>query len=86
LYRSPHDAIATCSIILVYTFLELNVANLTLCRELKELTDFVGDPHPVGGRIELPHPELRGFVGKGNALLELMQRSFLSKQVCDINT
>src|SRR5262245_24671138 len=86
LYRSPHDPFAACSIIRVHTFLELAVRDLIVWRELKELTNFVGDPDPVGDGIKLPHPELRGFGGKRNAFLELMERSLLSKQVCDIHT
>src|SRR5262245_14333134 len=71
-YRFPRDPIASCSVVRVHTFLELAVANLPLCRELKELTNFVGDPESVGGGIEFPRTEMGSFGGEGDAFLEFV--------------
>jgi hypothetical protein len=86
LYRLLHHLTARGAIIRMHTFLKFTVGDLIVWWELEELTNFVGDPDPVGGGIKLPHAELRRFGGKGNALLDFMQRSLLPKQFCDINT
>ena len=69
----------------MHTLFEFIVGDFTVRRELKELTNFLGDPNPVGGGIKLPYPELCGLRGNCNPLLELIQRSLLFKQVCHIN-
>src|SRR5262249_45802250 len=71
-YRSLHRLIARRAILRMQTFLELAVGNLLLCRELKELTNFVGYPDSVGNGIQFPPTEVRSFGGERNALFELM--------------
>ncbi len=63
----------------MHTLLEFSVGDFTVLRELKELTNLVGDPDSLRGQIKFPDSELRRFSGEGNAFLEFAQSLFFSE-------
>ena len=75
-YRLLHYLIARRSIVRMHTLLEFTITDFTMRRELKELTNFVGEPQFFCGRIKFPDSKLRGIGRKRDAFLELMQALF----------